>query len=98
MWNLNDLYEGFNDTYLKDIETLKTYMQDFKAFISKKDELDSITFLETYLKNEEIVSKHVRTLYAFASLKYSSNVNDPEPLGYMSTLDQVLKSVTKENE
>ena len=97
MWNLNDLYEGFNETYLKDIETLKTYMQDFKAFISKKDELDSVTFLETYLKNEEIVSKHVRTLYAFASLKYSSNVNDPEPLGYMSTLDQVLKSVTKEN-
>lgn len=97
MWNLNDLYEGFNETYLKDIDILKEHMEAFKSFVAQKDALDQVQFLETYLKNEEIVSKIVRTLYAFASLKYSSNVNDPEPLGYMAKLDKILKSVTKEN-
>ncbi|MGB0175026.1 MAG: M3 family oligoendopeptidase, partial [Acholeplasmataceae bacterium] len=97
MWNLNDLYEGFNEKYQQDIQTLKSHMEAFKSFIETKDNQDVQTFLETYLLKEEHITKLVRTLYAFASLKYSSNVNDPEPLGYMATLDNVLKSVTKEN-
>ena len=97
MWNLNDLYEGFNDTYKKDIETLKQEMQSFKTLVASRDELPVETFMNTYLTFEENTTKHVRTLYAFASLKYSSNVNDPEPLTYMSRLDTILKSVTKEN-
>lgn len=97
MWNLNDLYEGFNDTYKKDIETLTSDMQTFKDLVSSKDTMSEVDFMNAYLTFEEQVTKRVRTLYAFASLKYSSNVNDPEPLTYMSTLDKILKSVTKEN-
>lgn len=97
MWNLNDLYEGFNDTYKKDIETLTSDMQTFKELVSSKDTMSEVDFMNAYLTFEEQVTKRVRTLYAFASLKYSSNVNDPEPLSYMSTLDKILKSVTKEN-
>jgi len=97
MWNLNDLYEGFNDIYNQDIESLKQEMQSFKTLVASKDTIPTIDFMNTYLTFEEQMTKQVRSLYAFASLKYSSNVNDPEPLTYMSILDNILKSVTKEN-
>jgi pepF/M3 family oligoendopeptidase len=97
MWNLNDLYEGFNDIYKQDIESLKQEMQSFKTLVASKDTIPTIDFMNTYLTFEEQMTKQVRSLYAFASLKYSSNVNDPEPLTYMSILDNILKSVTKEN-
>jgi len=50
MWNLNDLYEGFNEKYQQDIQTLKSHMEAFKSFIETKDNQDVQTFLETYFK------------------------------------------------
>jgi pepF/M3 family oligoendopeptidase len=97
MWNLDDLYQGFDEKYQQDIDALEAMTITFKDLIEKKDVMKPITFLETYLTFEEGMTKHVRTLYAYASLRYSSNVNDPEPLQYMATLDRILKSTTKEN-
>ncbi len=97
MWNLNDLYHGFDDSYENDIKKLEEMTSDFKSLVSKKDTMTPVQFLETYLSLEEKMTKHVRTLYAYASLRYSSNVNDPEPLQYMARLDRILKSTTKEN-
>ncbi len=43
------------------------------------------------------MTKHVeQRFYAYASLRYSSNVNDPEPLQYMARLSRILKSTTCE--
>ena len=97
MWNLDDLYKGFDDTYQQDIKKLEDMTTSFKSLIGKKEDMTPVDFLESYLQFEETMSKHVRTLYAYASLRYSSNVNDPEPLQYMATLDRILKSTTKEN-
>jgi pepF/M3 family oligoendopeptidase len=97
MWNLDDLYRGFDTHYLQDIQTLETMTVTFKELIANKEVMQPVAFLEAYLTFEESMTKHVRTLYAYASLRYSSNVNDPEPLQYMATLDRILKSTTKEN-
>ncbi|MGB0345499.1 MAG: hypothetical protein ACPGEA_02500, partial [Acholeplasmataceae bacterium] len=97
MWNLNDLYHGFDDNYEIDIKKLEKMTSDFRSLVSKKDTMTPVQFLETYLSFEEKMTKHVRTLYAYASLRYSSNVNDPEPLQYMARLDRILKTTTKEN-
>lgn len=97
MWNLNDLYHSFDDNYENDIKKLEEMTSDFKSLVSKKDTMTPIQFLEAYVSFEEKMTKHVRTLYAYASLRYSSNVNDPEPLQYMARLDRILKSTTKEN-
>lgn len=97
MWNLNDLYYGFDDIYENDIKKLEVMTHDFKTLVSKKDTMTPVYFIEAYLSFEEKMTKHVRTLYAYASLRYSSNVNDPEPLQYMAKLDRILKSTTKEN-
>ena len=97
MWNLNDLYHGFDDKYENDIKKLEEMTSDFKSLVSKKDTMTPVQFLEAYVSFEEKMTKHVRTLYAYASLRYSSNVNDPEPLQYMARLDRILKSTTKEN-
>ena len=97
MWNLNDLYHGFDDNYEIDIKKLEQMTSDFKSLVSKKDTMTPVQFLETYVSFEEKMTKHVRTLYAYTSLRYSSNVNDPEPLPYMARLDRILKTSTKEN-
>lgn len=96
MWNLDDIYKGFDETYIKDLESLKVYMASFASHINTGDQKNPVSFLETYLTMEEHITKKVRSLYAYASLRYSSNVNDPEPLSYMSKLDTIIKSVTKE--
>ncbi len=97
MWNLDDLYLGFDDTYQKDLDALSLHMDAFKKLVASMQTLDAKTFLEQYLTLEETLTKQTRTLYAYASLRYSSNVNDPEPLQYMSKLDTILKSTTKES-
>jgi len=97
MWKLDDLYKGFDDTYQQDIKKLEEMTTSFKSLIQQRESQSPVAFLEAYLTFEESMTKHVRTLYAYASLRYSSNVNDPEPLQYMATLDRILKSTTKEN-
>jgi pepF/M3 family oligoendopeptidase len=96
MWNLDDIYKGFDETYLSDLEDLKSLMAKYQYHILNVSRDHVISYIEDYLTLEETITKRVRSLYAYASLRYSSNVNDSEPLTYMSKLDTILKSITKE--
>lgn len=96
-WNLNDLYEGFNEKYNSDVEKLKTMMEDYKVLVSKINDLNAVDFLNSYLKSQEEMTKHARSLSAFASLTMSTDVTNQEAIGYMSKLQQIMSSVTKEN-
>ncbi len=46
MWNLNDLYHGFDDSYENDIKKLEEMTSDFKSLVSKKDTMTPVQFLE----------------------------------------------------
>jgi oligoendopeptidase F len=96
MWNLDDIYTGFNETYLSDLEDLKSLMALYQHHVLNVSRDNIVSYIEDYLTLEETITKRVRSLYAYASLRYSSNVNDSEPLTYMSKLDTILKSITKE--
>jgi pepF/M3 family oligoendopeptidase len=96
-WNLDDLYQGFNEKYLKDIETLKEQMTSFQQLVSKMKEMKPVDFLEAYLSAQEETTKLARNLSAFASLTMSTDVTNQEALGYLSKLQQIYSSVTKEN-
>lgn len=96
MWNLDDIYTGFNDTYLSDLNDLQSLMALYQDHVLKVSRDDLVSYIEDYLSLEERITIRVRSLYAYASLRYSSDVNDSEPLSYMSKLDTILKSITKE--
>ncbi|MFA7376492.1 MAG: M3 family oligoendopeptidase [Acholeplasmataceae bacterium] len=96
-WNLDDLYQGFNEKYLKDIETLKEQMVSFQQLVSQMQAMKPVAFLEAYLTSQEETTKLARSLSAFASLTMSTDVTNQEALGYLSKLQQIYSSVTKEN-
>ncbi|MDY3195282.1 MAG: M3 family oligoendopeptidase [Paracholeplasma sp.] len=96
-WNLDDLYQGFNEKYLKDIETLKEQMLSFQQLVSQMQAMKPVAFLEAYLTSQEETTKLARSLSAFASLTMSTDVTNQEALGYLSKLQQIYSSVTKEN-
>lgn len=96
-WNLDDLYQGFNEKYLKDIETLKEQMLSFQQLVSQMQAMKPVAFLEAYLTSQEEITKLARSLSAFASLTMSTDVTNQEALGYLSKLQQIYSSVTKEN-
>ncbi len=96
-WNLDDLYQGFNEKYLKDIETLKEQMLSFQQLVSQMQAMKPVAFLEAYLTSQEETTKLARSLSAFASLTMSTDVTNQEALGYLSKIQQIYSSVTKEN-
>lgn len=96
-WNLDDLYQGFNEKYLKDIETLKEQMLSFQQLVSQMQAMKPVAFLEAYLTSQEETTKLARSLSAFASLTMATDVTNQEALGYLSKLQQIYSSVTKEN-
>lgn len=96
-WNLDDLYKGFDEVYLNDIETVKTYLEDYKALVSQIESLKPVEALEKHIMIQENIEKMAHSLYAFASLTSATDVTNQEALGYLSKLQQLFSSVTKEN-
>lgn len=96
-WDLNDLYQGFDDKYLEDIERLKKQLAAFKTLVDKMNDMSAKDFLEGYLLNQEETTLTARNLSSFASLTMSTDVTNQEALGYLSKLQQLFSSTTKEN-
>lgn len=96
-WNLDDLYKGFDDTYEADLKRLEVLLQDYKTWVKNEQGRSDLDLLEGYLKSQENLERLATSLYAFASLTTSTDVTNQVALGYMSKLQQLLSSVTKEN-
>ncbi|MBM7452820.1 pepF/M3 family oligoendopeptidase [Acholeplasma morum] len=96
-WNLDDLYKGFDESYLKDIKKAESLLEDYKKLVESMDQYSTLEFLEAYLLKQEEIELIAHSLYAFASLTTSTDVTNQEALGYLSKLQQLFSSVTKEN-
>ncbi|MDY0210831.1 MAG: M3 family oligoendopeptidase [Acholeplasma sp.] len=96
-WNLDDLYLGFDETYLKDIEKSEKLLEEYKTLVASKEHYSDLDFLEAYLRLQEQIEHIAHSLYAYASLTTATDVTNQEALGYLSRLQQLFSSVTKEN-
>ena len=96
-WNLDALYKGFDESYEADLKKLENLLNDYKLLVKNDQKLSDLALLEAYLKTQETLEKQATSLYAFASLTTSTDVTNQIALGYMSRLQQLLSSVTKEN-
>ena len=96
-WNLTALYSDFDDTYQADIEKLKHLITAYKKLIIERDQKSFKEVIETHLKLQEQMTPLIRSLFAFASLKQSTDVQDTQALTYMSKLQQLLREMTVES-
>ena len=87
-WNLDQLYLSFQDeSFLKDIETLKEMLEDMKKYPQKqKNESD----LKDYLKEANAFEDLVEKIYAFISLTMSSDTTNQDALKYASIIENIL--------
>ena len=95
-WDLNDLYEGFNQTYFDDLDAFDHLVDDYISFIKKQDQ-DPVLYLEGYLSYQEKMSTLARTLYSYASLVMSTDVTNQMAPGYLARLQQISRKSTPED-
>ncbi len=95
-WDLNDLYQGFNETYEADLTKFDHLIEDYIKHV-RSDAKDPITYIETYLKIEEDIVKISRTLGSFAMLTMATDVTNQVAPGYMAKLQKIGRKATAED-
>lgn len=95
-WNLDDLYLGFDETYQKDLEKMNELMDQYIKHIESPKK-DDVSYIEGYLTLSETMTKLVRTLASYASLRMSTDVTNQEALVYMSKIQQIGRKATAQN-
>lgn len=96
VWNLDDLYKGFNEDYLNDLKKMELLVDDYILHI-QSDPKDAVSYIEGYLLKSEQMTKLARGLFSYPSLVMSTDVMNQEALGYMSKLQNIMRKSTKEN-
>ncbi|MBE0701181.1 MAG: M3 family oligoendopeptidase [Acholeplasmataceae bacterium] len=96
-WNLNDLYEGFDETYQKDIQKLDVLIESYRSMIQKRDILSPIELIEGVLVYQEKVASMARKLSGYASLIYSTDVTNQEAPKYLAVLQSIYRKATAED-
>jgi len=95
-WDLNDLYQGFDETYENDIKRFDELTDEHIKWIHEGKK-DDISYIEGYLKIQEEISKLVRTLYSFASLTMATDVTNQVAPGYLAKLQRISRKSTAED-
>ena len=95
-WNLDDLYLGFDDKYQADLKKMDSLMENYIKHI-EGERLDDISYIEGYLALSEEMTKLIRTLASYASLRMSTDVTNQEALVYMSKIQQIGRKATAQN-
>ena len=96
MWNLDDLYKDFDDSYLKDFAKLENFVKEFKKLVSKMYTLSDIDLLEKYVFISEKIERITNNLYSYANLRFCTNVNDKTPMTFNLKVEELLISLTKD--
>ena len=96
MWNLDDLYKDFDDSYLKDFAKLENFVKEFKKLVSKMYTLNDIDLLEKYVFISEKIERITNNLYSYANLRFCTNVNDKTPMTFNLKVEELLISLTKD--
>ena len=96
MWNLDDLYKDFDDSYLKDFAKLENFVKEFKKLVSEMYILSDIDLLEKYVFISEKIERITNNLYSYANLRFCTNVNDKTPMRFNLKVEELLISLTKD--
>ena len=94
-WNLDDLYQGFDQKYLADVSKLDGLISNFINNTKKLDDKHQQN-VEQYLKNQEEVNVLIRGLMAYPSLTLATDVSNQEALKHMSNLQRIVRRSTAE--
>ncbi|PKK92442.1 MAG: oligoendopeptidase F, partial [Tenericutes bacterium HGW-Tenericutes-7] len=95
-WDLNDLYQGFDETYENDIKRFDELTDEHIKWIHEGKK-DDISYIDGYLKIQEEISKLVRTLYSYASLTMATDVTNQVAPGYLAKLQRISRKSTAED-
>jgi pepF/M3 family oligoendopeptidase len=95
-WNLNDLYVGFDEKFESDLNAYEILIDEYIAIINS-DSSDPVSYLESYLKKSEELTKLGRTLGSFISLTMATNVTHKEAPAYMARLQRISRKSTAED-
>jgi pepF/M3 family oligoendopeptidase len=95
-WNLNDLYFGFDEKLENDLHAYEVLIDEYIAIINS-DSSDPVSYLESYLKQSEELSKLGRTLGSFVSLTMATDVTHKEAPAYMARLQRISRKSTAED-
>ena len=96
-WDLTSFYQGFDETYQKDINKIEALVKEIKTLIKNKDQYDAIYLIESYLRLEEKLTVLVKTVYSYASLTSATDVNNQEALSYLAQIQNILRQTTEED-
>ena len=79
VWNLDPIYEGFNDpAFEEDIKALRETVAEYAAFAGGLGGVAPVEGLRRGIALEERLAQLVNKLAEFASLRQAANTRDPE--------------------
>ena len=96
-WDLTSFYQGFDETYQKDLNKIEALVKEVKTLIKNKDQYDDIFLIESYLRIDEKLTVLVKTVYSYASLTSATDVNNQEALSYLAKIQNILRQTTEED-
>ena len=96
-WDLTSFYQGFDETYQKDLNKIEALVKEVKTLIKHKDQYDDIFLIESYLRIDEKLTVLVKTVYSYASLTSATDVNNQEALSYLAKIQNILRQTTEED-
>ena len=97
-WSLNALYNGTSDPALaKDLQRLETVLDMYKAAVNEISAEEPGKSIRRIIEITEEISVLLRRLMGFFSLRRSANSADAEGACYMTKIQALATSTTKES-
>lgn len=86
-WNLDHLYKGFDEEFLKDVQLLKELLDNNKKYYKKEGNEENLV---QYLKDENQLADLVEKLFKYVNLVMSADTSNLEAIKYASNLENML--------
>lgn len=87
-WSLNELYAGYDDKFLADIQTVK---EKIVTLDTLSNQLNSLEDLETWLTLQQELAIIAEKLFAYVGLSLTTNITDSQSNKYEGVLADLMK-------
>ena len=86
-WNLNILYNGFDDEkFTSDTKLLDTHIETLASLAERASRMDSLSLVREFLALQNDLSLVTSKLFIYANLRYSANTEDSDAASIMGVL------------
>ena len=97
-WSLSALYQGTEDPALQtDLQKLESVIENYRAAVGAMNAAEPVASLRKVVEISEEMSVLIRRLMGYFSLRRSANSADAEGAGYMTKIQKLAASTTKES-